>query len=134
MTESPQGTAPKPGSNAPLIIVLLLVIGGAGAWYFVGGAQYKMMEAEGTVTYMDYAKRSADLEMPDPKGGTPMSVSGEIGDDCVITVGGKAGSVNDIRVGDRVKVKAKFEKRKKADGSKEKHFTAVSVEVLRQES
>lgn len=134
MTDTSQGTAPKPGSNAPLIIVLLLVVAGAGGWYYFSGPKFKMMEAEGTVTFMDYAKRSADLDMPDPKGGTPMSVSGEIGDDCQVTIGGKPGSINDIRVGDRVKVKAKFEKRKKADGSKEKHFTAVTVEVLERDS
>ncbi|MCA9255407.1 MAG: hypothetical protein KDA33_07200 [Phycisphaerales bacterium] len=134
MSEAPVAATPRPGSKAPLIVVLLLVVAGAGAWYFVGGSKSRIMTREGVVTYVDYANRTAELELPDPKGGTPMTVPAEIAETCKVSRGGKPLSVNDIQVGDRVRVKAEYERRKMPDGSKEPHYTAIEVELLEQGS
>lgn len=134
MSETPQSSAPKPGSNKPLIIVVVLVLLGGGAWYFLNGPKYKMIENEGDVTFIDYASRKAEMELPDPKGGTAMVIEGEIPTDCAITIDGKPGDITDIAVGDRVRVKAKLEKRRGPDGEKRKHLTPVSVSVLRKGS
>lgn len=130
----PQTAAPKASSKTPLIAVILVVIVGGGAWYFFGSQQFKVREFQGDVTYVDYASRKAEMELPDPKGGTPMTVSGDIPMDCKITVDGKPGSITDIAVGDRVRVTAKYETRRGPNGEKERHFTPVTVEVLRKDS
>lgn len=129
--ETTQPKAPAPSSNRPLIVVILVVLAAAGVWYFMSTGQYKMIEAEGSVTYIDYASREAEMELPDPKGGTAMSVDGVVPADCTITVDGKAATLNEIAVGDRVFVKAKLEKIKTSTGKKEKRLTPVSVNVIR---
>jgi len=134
MSEAAAEPTPKPSSKSPLIVVLILVLAGAGAWYFVGGSKSRIVTREGVVTYVDYANRTAELELPDPKGGTPMTVPAEIAASCRVSRDGKPLSVNEIQVGDRVRVKAEYERRKMPDGSKEPHYTAIEVELLKQGS
>ena len=75
--------------------------------------------------------RSAEMEMPDPKGGTAMSVPGTVPENCVITVNGKPATLQDVRVGDRVRVTAEIRKWKTDAGQKLKEIVPHSVDVVR---
>lgn len=135
MSESPESSAARPKNNTPIVVGVIVILVAAGIWYATSdGKRSKIIEAEGRVTFVDYEARQAEIELPDPKRPQPMTIEGEVPADCKFTMNGKPATLEDVRVGDKVRVKASLSKWKTPEGEKRKKIVPLEVDILRSEN
>lgn len=75
-------------------------------WEALGWAAPREYEVpSATVTKLDLAKRTAEIEFVHPKNGRMIAVAGSIPRDCTIYIDDKLAQLDDVRVGDSVAVR-----------------------------
>lgn len=92
-------------------------------------ALLKTYEIHGTITWIDYGRREASLEFKHPRSGLLRETTRPVPPDCPITLGGSPGRLEDLRVGDRVTVRGKWNRR-----TKEVRILAIARDQVAQNS
>ena len=98
----------KPVTQKALILTVFgLVVAGLAIWQVRRLAQPREYDLKSaTVTKLDAAKRSGEIEFVHPKSGQAMTVTAkEIPADCQISINGNPATLADVRVGDTVGVR-----------------------------
>jgi hypothetical protein len=76
-------------------------------------SKYKTRAIQGTVTWVDHSTRQASLEITNPHDGRRVEISGSVPEECVITINGRPGSLQDLAAGDRALVEGTWNKQSK---------------------
>lgn len=108
-------TTPAPGSpkrTVAIVIILLLIVGVFWSYQAIY-ARLSVFEVDGKITQIDAAKRTASLEFKSPRDGTQREVNCEVPEDCELMIDGEPASVGEFRVGDKARVKARWDKKNK---------------------
>ncbi len=92
-------------------------------------------EGDGTITFLDAAARKAALEVVDPANGATREYRGDIPAECVITINGKPARLEELKVGDRVHVNVRLDRKVRTAGDKKRPLIiADKVEVTRKDA
>lgn len=97
----------KPATTKGLLLALigLIVLGGVSwqVWRLTRPRDYTLKSA--TITQIDAARRTGEVEFVHPKSGQTMRVTANyIPPECEITINGEPATLADVRVGDTVAV------------------------------
>jgi|GEM_PF-3486013 len=130
MTTDAQNLAPnaKPAGKGPVIIGLLVLVAIAGVYAYL--QQGDMFTRSGTVVFVDAEKRVAELEWREGNG-PAKSKEGIVHPDCKITVNGKAGTIEDIQIGDKVTAKLEYRSYKDDQGKKVREWIVHEANITR---
>lgn len=131
MSDAPQAAPVRKLPGAPIVLGIVVIAAGVGIWYFVSAQRARVIEAEGRVTYVDVESRQAEIEMPNPNSGVPMTIQGDVPADCRFTIAGRPAALKDLHVGDKVRVKARITKWKSPEGERHKKIEPLEVDILR---
>ncbi len=121
-----QAAPRSPGRKLIVVVVALVIVGGL-AWpaLHASRASHTRTISGATITALNVAQRTAEIEFVHPKSGLPQRARGTVASNCEIYIDGELapGGLGDLRVGDTGSVSAIF--------AADRSITAQRVDVVR---
>jgi hypothetical protein len=124
--------ATQPASKSRLVVVVIIILGGAGLIGIRSLAPAPSHEGQGTITSIDAAARTATVEAIDPANGNRRDYVGSVPAECPITINGKPAKLEDLRVGDLARVRVRSDRKTQKVAGK-RPVIAEMIEVKRKE-
>ena len=113
-----------------IIAVVVLCAAVLSGLRFMAGAPSH--EGRGTIVSLDVAARKATVEAVDPANGNTRDYVGSVPLDCPITLNGKPAKLEDLKIGDRARVRVRSDRKApKVDGKRP--VIAEMIDVTRKE-
>ncbi|HVP10911.1 MAG TPA: hypothetical protein VMV94_06930 [Phycisphaerae bacterium] len=131
MATQPESPARPPAKSRMWIIVVVVIV----LAVFIGLrslAGPPSHEGQGTITAIDLTARRATVEAIDPANGNRRDYIGTVAPDCAITIDDKPAKLEDLKVGDLVRVRVHSDRKAEKINGK-RPMVAEMIKVTRKE-
>lgn len=113
-------------------VCVLAVVAGGGYALWKNRTVRRSGEVHGILVSLDVAGRQATIELPDPKGGGMMELTGRVSPGCEITLNGQPAQLGDLREGDNLHAFGKLLRGERGpDGRRERYIEADWIHASR---